>query len=148
MAPPSQSKVWFHFDVPGSILTNRRSLKKFLPKLFDKEGKNLSALSYIFTTDNALLKINKQYLKHDFYTDIITFDLSEPGQGITGEIYISLDRVKDNAKNLGFSIADELHRIIFHGALHLCGYKDKSRKEVLIMRGKEDFYLERYKRFM
>jgi rRNA maturation RNase YbeY len=148
MAPPSQSKVWFHFEVPGSILTNRRSLKKFLPRLFEKEGEKLSSLSYIFTSDNRLHEINKQYLKHDFYTDIISFALSEPGQGITGEIYISLDRVRDNAKTLGFSTLVELHRVIFHGALHLCGYKDKSRKEVLIMREKEDFYLARYKRFM
>jgi probable rRNA maturation factor len=148
MAPPSQSKVSFHFEVPGSILTNRRSLKKFLPRLFDKEGQKLSSLTYIFTSDNRLLGINKQYLKHDFYTDIISFDLSDPGQGITGEIYISLDRVRDNAKNLGFSMADELHRVIFHGALHLCGYKDKTRKEISLMRAMENKYLDLYKRFM
>ena len=116
--------------------------------VFDKEGQKLASLSYVFTSDNRLHEINKQFLKHDFYTDIISFDLSEPGQGITGEIYISLDRVRDNAKNLGFSTVDELHRVIFHGALHLCGFKDKSRKEALIMREKEDFYLARYKRFM
>lgn len=100
-------------------------------------------VNYIFCTDKALLKINQDFLKHDYYTDIITFDLSE-GDEVVAEIYISIDRVKDNARKLGVSFQRELHRVIFHGALHLCGYKDKSPKDSTMMRNREDFYLKKY----
>ena len=101
-------------------------------------------MNYIFCNDKRLLDINQQYLKHDYYTDIITFNLSEEDNKITGEIYISVDRVKENAELLGLSTAAELHRVIFHGALHLCGYKDKTSGEKVKMRGKEDYYLFKY----
>jgi len=90
-----------------------------------------------------LLEINQQFLNHDFYTDIITFDLSEK-DSTQAEIYISIDRVKDNAKSLGTSFKSEIHRVIFHGALHLCGYKDKPGVEQVKMRQKEEFYLSKY----
>ena len=82
-------------------------------------------------------------MKHDFYTDIITFDLSE-SEDIIAEIYISIDRVRDNAKALGISFKSEIHRVIFHGALHLCGFGDKTKGEKTEMREKEDFYLQKY----
>ena len=91
----------------------------------------------------AILEINRQFLKHDFYTDIITFDLSE-GSSTMAEIYISIDRVKENASKMGVSFKSELHRVLFHGVLHLCGYKDKSARDIKIMREKEDFYLFQY----
>lgn len=91
-----------------------------------------------------LLEINKQYLKHDFYTDIITFELSPKNHPIEGEIYVSIDRVKDNALSLGEAQYAELHRVIFHGALHLCGYKDKDKKEIQEMRKGEAKYLTQY----
>lgn len=87
--------------------------------------------------------MNKQYLNHDFYTDIISFDLSE-GSGTIGEIYISIDRVRDNAVRFETSFRKELHRVMFHGAFHLCGYQDKSKSTQLIMRQKEDGALALY----
>ncbi|MBS1663340.1 MAG: rRNA maturation RNase YbeY [Bacteroidetes bacterium] len=135
--------VRFHFltDVP---LRERARLKDFLPELFKKEKKQFNELQYIFCSDDYLLKINKQYLNHDYYTDIITFDLSEPGQPINAEIYISVDRVRDNARSFGTSLKKELHRVIFHGALHLCGYRDKTSQEEKIMRKMEEQYLSLY----
>lgn len=139
----AQSEIQFHFLQPCSAFTNRTAIKDFLRFLFKKEKTALQSLNYIFCSDDYLLEINKKYLKHDYYTDIITFDLSE-GPAITGEIYISLDRVRDNAKQFNTSFKQELHRVIFHGALHLCGYKDKTKTEVALMRDKEQQYLALY----
>jgi rRNA maturation RNase YbeY len=143
MASPSQSKVCFFFDSIQLSLPNRSGLKKFIEGIFKKEKTSLDSLNYIFCTDERLLGINRDYLKHDYYTDIITFDLSE-GESIQGEVYISIDRVRENAKTHGVGFQQELKRVIFHGALHLCGYKDKSKKDITLMRQKEDFYLETY----
>ena len=140
----SQSKVCFFFQEVKISLVNRTQLKKYIQSIFKKEGKELESINYIFCTDKAVLEINRQFLTHDFYTDIITFGLSEKGAPIQAEIYISIDRVKDNARQLGVSFKSELHRVIFHGVLHLCGYKDKSKKETGEMRGKEEFYLAKY----
>ncbi len=127
-------------------LRDRTRLKKFLASLFKKEGRTLAELQYIFCSDKYLLEINRQYLKHDFYTDIITFDLSEKNQPLNAEIYISVDRVRENAREFSSSLRLELHRVIFHGALHLCGYKDKTAKEEGVMRKMEDKYLQLYAR--
>ncbi len=146
-APPrkiSRSKVYFFYDSIDPHLRNRNGLKKFIQQLFIKEGKKLGSLNYIFCTDRKLLEINRRFLKHDFYTDIITFDLSEEPGKISGEVYISVDRVKDNAKRMGESFSAEIHRVIFHGALHLCGYRDKSPKQTQEMRHKENQYLLNY----
>ena len=143
MSSSTKSKIYFFFQTPVN-LRYRTRLKKFIESIFKKEKKNLSNLNYIFCTDKQLLEINRQYLKHDFYTDIITFELSPKNQPIVGEIYISVDRVKDNALSLGEPQYSELHRVIFHGALHLCGYRDKDKKEILKMRGMEDEYLQQY----
>jgi rRNA maturation RNase YbeY len=86
--------------------------------------------------------MNRDFLQHDYYTDIITFGLSEKNQPIEAEIYISIDRVKDNALSLGVAYKEEMLRVIFHGALHLCGYKDKTKSEISAMRAKEDQYLQ------
>jgi len=143
MPSPSTPNIRFHFlsEVP---LRDRSRLKTFLPSLFKKERKQLAELQYIFCSDDYLLDINKQYLNHNYYTDIITFDLSEPGQPINAEIYISVDRVRDNARSFGNTLKNELHRVIFHGALHLCGYKDKSQQDEKLMRKMEDQYLSLY----
>jgi rRNA maturation RNase YbeY len=101
-------------------------------------------LNYIFSSDKTLLNINRRYLKHDYYTDIITFDLSENSRQIIGEIYISVERVKDNAEKLRLSMVSELHRVIFHGALHLCGYNDKMKADMEKMRDREQHYLGKY----
>ncbi len=122
----------------------RKKLKLFIQKLFDLEGKKLDNLSYIFCSDEYLLGINNEFLKHDFYTDVITFDLSVNKEEISGEIYLSIDRIKDNAKQQQVSFNEELHRVILHGALHLCGYKDKKKEEIVEMRAKENKYLALY----
>lgn len=101
------------------------------------EGKVIGDLSYIFCDDSYLLNINKEYLDHDYFTDIITFDYTEDNI-ISGDIFISIDRVKENAHNLNLSFIDELHRVIIHGVLHLCGYKDKTEIEASTMRQLED----------
>ena len=143
MSSSSKSKIYFFFQAPVT-LRDRTSLKQFIESIFKKEKKKLSSLNYIFCTDKQLLEINRQYLKHDFYTDIITFELSPPQQSIEGEIYISIDRVRDNAANMDEKMNKELHRVIFHGALHLCGYRDKSKTEKLQMRKMENEYLTQY----
>ena len=137
-------KVQFFFIEKVPVLKDRIKLKQFIPTIFSKEKQKLESLSYIFCSDDYLLAINEEYLQHDYYTDIITFSLSEPGLPVQGEIYISIDRVKDNARQLGTTIIEELHRVIFHGALHLCGYKDKSNKEVSAMRAAESKHLHLY----
>jgi probable rRNA maturation factor len=136
--------IHFFFQSGSVSLRNRTRLKSFILKLFQQEGMKLTSLNYIFCSDKFLLDINRQYLKHDFYTDIVTFDLSSQKNTIEAEIYISLDRVRDNAKTFGTTIDRELHRVIFHGALHLCGYRDKSKAEVRQMRTKEEYYLSKY----
>jgi probable rRNA maturation factor len=139
-----ETSIEFHFLKSGFTLRDRKRLKLFLVHLFKKEGVAISSLQYIFCSDKYLLQINKDFLKHDYYTDIITFDLSDKGQPKIAEVYISVDRVKDNCKTLNEVFKQELHRVIFHGALHLCGYKDKRGVEKKEMRKKEDAYLKSY----
>jgi rRNA maturation RNase YbeY len=105
-----------------------------------EEKKKTGDISFIFCSDEYLLGINQQYLEHDYYTDIITFD-DVSGELISGDIFISVDRVRENAEIYGQSFSDELHRIIIHGVLHLLGYKDKEPDQKEIMTGKEDYYL-------
>jgi probable rRNA maturation factor len=104
----------------------------------------IEMLQYIFCSDKYLLGINKSYLQHDYYTDIISFDLSETKGKLIGEVYISIDRVKDNAKTHKTSFKEELLRVIFHGALHFCGYKDKKPAEIKKMHAQEDKWLKSY----
>jgi probable rRNA maturation factor len=144
MAVPSTttepSKVRFFFPYRDFYLRDRQKLKTAIEGIFRKEGKRLTSLNYIFCSDKALLEINRQYLDHDFFTDIISFDLSEYNSTI-GEIFISVERVRENALKFKTSFKEELLRVIFHGALHLCGYQDKTRVDQLKMKQKEDFYL-------
>ena len=124
-------------------LRDRTALKIVLRHLFEQEKQPLRTLQYIFCSDDYLLRINRDFLQHDYYTDIITFQLGEAPDtlGVEGEIYISTDRVRDNARTLGIPVKQELLRVIFHGALHLCGYKDKTPKEESLMRAKEEEYM-------
>lgn len=143
-AYPIHPTVQFHFLKGANSLSDRTRLKSFIATLFKKEGRKLAEIRYIFCSDDYLLEINRQYLQHDYYTDIITFGLSDPGQPINAEIYISVDRVKENAREFNTSFKRELHRVIFHGALHLCGYKDKKSQDQQVMRKMEDKYLAQY----
>ena len=115
-------------------------MKEFIKEIFSAEGVSLDRLDYIFCSDEYLLQLNKTFLNHDYYTDIMTFDLSS-GAAVVGEIYVSVDRVKDNALKISSLYTNELLRVIFHGALHLCGYRDKTKREITIMREHEDYYL-------
>ncbi len=143
MYSTSTPEVSFFYEALVS-LRDRNKLKLFIKEIFRKEKKKLSGLNYIFCSDKRLLEINRQFLQHDYYTDIITFELSPAGTPVEGEIYISIDRVKDNARQHQSTFTRELHRVIFHGVLHLCGYKDKTTTQEKVMREKEDYYLDRY----
>lgn len=136
--------IKFHFLVPCRI-PERKKLKAFIASLFKREAHQLDELSYVFCDDDFLLNLNRKFLDHHYYTDILTFPFSDPASRIiSGEIYISVDRVRENAKDLGLPFQLELHRVIFHGALHLCHYRDKSKKDQAIMRSMEDRYLAGY----
>lgn len=135
-------KFYFEKEIK---LKHKRHLKYFIESIFLSEGKPFKSLNYIFCSDVYLLEINKQYLNHDYYTDIITFDLSsDKNSPIIGEIYISVDRVADNANTHNTIIEKELLRVIFHGVLHLCGHKDKTKAQKLTMRSMEDKYIHSY----
>ncbi len=125
-------------------LSNRTILKRFLIYVALIEGYELRALTYVFCDDDYLLDINRKFLNHDTLTDVITFPLSVDERVIEGEIYISLERVKENAVIYKCSEHDELLRVVFHGLLHLCGYGDKTKKEKLLMREREGHYLQEY----
>jgi rRNA maturation RNase YbeY len=122
---------------------SKKDLKEAVKNLALNEGKVLKDLSLVFTDDDYLLEVNKQYLNHDYFTDVITFDYSSFPE-VSGDVMISLDRVKDNAQSLNQSFELEFYRVVFHGVLHLCGYKDKSEADVKEMRAKEDFYINRF----
>ncbi|MBP7556799.1 MAG: rRNA maturation RNase YbeY [Chitinophagaceae bacterium] len=143
MPSATKSNICFFFETPVS-LRNRTQLKEEIVRIFKRHGKKPGSLNFIFCTDKRLLEINRQYLQHDYYTDIITFELNAPGQPVEGEIYISIDRVKDNARQLGQPIYRELHRVIFHGVLHLSGFGDKTDAQEAEMRRQEDLCLKRY----
>ena len=128
----------------NATLANKVALKSFIDKKVKKEGYSIDSLTYVFCSDKYLLKINNDFLSHDYYTDIISFDLSEIPRQLIGEVYISVDRVRDNAKTHGTSLKEELHRVIFHGALHFCGYKDKKPSDAKKMREMEDRWLTAY----
>ncbi|TMI88387.1 MAG: rRNA maturation RNase YbeY [Bacteroidetes bacterium] len=144
MASAKKTKVYFFsHDIPTRI-KNTAGLKHFIELIFKKELQSLESINYIFCSDKVILEINKQYLNHDFYTDVITFDLSPNTKAISAEVYISIERIRDNANQLGLSLKSELHRVLFHAALHLCGYNDKKKKEKELMRKKENELLTEY----
>jgi rRNA maturation RNase YbeY len=137
--------VTFYYADARLSIPHKRELKAFIKLIFEKEKTPLKSLNYIFCSDEYLLKINRDFLTHDYYTDIISFSLGE-GSAIEGEVYISIERVRHNAINLSFPFKEEILRVIFHGALHLCGYNDKKKKEISTMRSKEDHYIHLYKK--
>jgi rRNA maturation RNase YbeY len=144
MATSKKTKIhFFSNDVPVP-LKNMTNLKNFIESIFRKELQKLDSINYIFCSDKVILEINRKYLNHDFYTDVITFDLSANNTSISAEVYISIERIRDNAKELGVTIKSELHRVLFHAALHVCGYNDKKKKDKEIMRKKEDELLIKY----
>ena len=117
--------------------------KAWLNEVAKQEGKKILELSYVFCSDEYLLQINQEYLNHDTLTDIVTFDNSEDPKKIEGDIFISIDRVKENGERLGTK-ETELERVMVHGLLHLLGYKDKKKEDKALMTDKEDFYIKQY----
>lgn len=132
---------FFYENLPESVNTEYTI---WLKDIILSEGKKLGEINYIFCDDEYLLKVNQDYLQHDYYTDIITFDYVK-GKTISGEIFVSLQRISDNASTLSKNYEEELIRVLAHGILHLCGYKDKTEEEEQLMRNKEDFYIAKYK---
>ena len=119
---------------------SKRLTSQWLKLVAQAESKKLGAVSVIFCSDNYLLDVNKKYLNHDYFTDIITFDYCE-GDLISGDLFISIDSVKDNSEFYKSCFEDELNRVIVHGVLHLIGYDDHTESDIAQMRSKEDFYL-------
>jgi len=124
-------------------LKNKTSVRQWIKDAAQAEGFKLKELTYVFCSDEYLLKINQEYLNHDTYTDIITFDNSDIDKVIMGDIFISIDRIRENAAKFNIPETEELHRVIIHGALHLFGYKDKNPADKRKMTIKEDFYLNK-----
>ncbi len=140
----NMSNIIFSFNEVSTTLKNRKTLKQFIAFIFKHENIKFSSVSIVFCNDEYVKDINVNYLAHNYNTDIITFFLQDKGNPIIGDVYISVDTVRNNAAIHSVSYTNELHRVIFHGILHLCGYKDKTKKDVIIMRGKEDYYLNLY----
>ena len=122
-------------------LKHKTKIRTWIKNTIEAEGYVLEELNFIFCSDEYLLAINQQYLQHDTYTDVITFDNSEVLKTITGDIFISIERIQENARNYKGKIADELCRVMIHGTLHLLGYKDKGKAAKTLMTQKEDQYL-------
>lgn len=123
-------------------LKNKSKLKSWVKQIIELEKKTLGTINYIFTSDEELLQKNIQFLNHNTLTDIITFDYCE-GKQLNGDIFISIERVNENAKKYTVTFEEELHRVIIHGTLHLCGYKDKTKGEAELMRKKENWALKK-----
>jgi probable rRNA maturation factor len=144
MSGAKSKSIQFHFTDQKFYLPYRTELKRFIVQILEMEGVVAEEINYIFCSDKHLFELNTTYLKHNTYTDIITFQYSWPPQPVLSDIYISVERVRENGKIFETTFLNELYRVIFHGALHLCGYKDKSKKDSEEMRGKENLYLNLY----
>ena len=127
-------------------LENEAQYEEWISRIIESEGFDEGEINYIFCDDDYLLKVNQDYLDHDYYTDIITFDYVK-GKTISGDIFVSLPRILDNASTLSQNFESEFNRVLAHGILHLCGYKDKTEEEKSQMRAKEDFYINQFKNF-
>jgi len=136
-----ESKIYFFLEEVTYNLRQKRKIREWICKAAENEDFTIGVLNYILTSDNILVQLNKEYLQHFTLTDIITFDLSEKEGELSGDIYISVDRAKENAKEFKVSLKNELSRLMIHGVLHLMGYKDKSQEERAQMRAREEFYL-------
>lgn len=135
----SEEEITFNFEDISIQFDNEEQIKACLKNLILNEGKFPGTINYVFCTDEYLLNINQEYLNHNTLTDIISFQYQiDP---IAGDIFISVERVKENASTYGVSFKEELYRVLSHGLLHFCGYKDKTKKDQEIMRGKEDYYV-------
>jgi len=129
--------IFFHTIDVDPRLKHKTALKRWISDCIQAENKKTGNINIIFCSDQHLLEMNRAHLKHDYYTDIITFDFTQHDV-VSGDLYISIDRVKDNASENAIAFKNETYRVIIHGVMHLCGYKDKTKKDILIMRQKEE----------
>jgi rRNA maturation RNase YbeY len=136
--------IYHHAEDVSFSPKGKLSLRKWISDAISNEGKIVGDINYIYCSDEYLLELNRSSLNHDYYTDIITFDYVEE-EVISGDLFISIDRVKENANENNVTFEIELSRVMIHGVMHLCGYGDKTEKEEKTMRCKEDFYLQRQK---
>lgn len=144
MSKPNADILFFTGDIRFT-LRNKAAVNKWLQAVSKKHKKQISSLNYVFVSDDYLLDINKRFLRHNFLTDIISFDYSEDKEaknGVIGEIYISIARVNENAARFGCTKTNELHRVMAHGLLHLCGFRDKTPNEIKRMRTEEENALD------
>jgi len=137
------SNIHFFSEDTRFQLRQKTAVRHWITSSAQAEGFEIGEISIVFCSDDYLLEINKQYLNHDTFTDIVTFDNSEQQGLLLGDIFISIDRIRENARTFGVRTGDELHRVMIHGILHLCGYGDKGKHEKALMTEKEDFYLAR-----
>ena len=135
--------VTYFFEDTDFKLKNKTKIKKWLKLVAESEVFSLGAVSVIFCSDNYILDINQRFLQHDYFTDIITFDYSE-GEKISGDLFISVDSVRENSIEYETEFEEELHRVIVHGVLHLIGYDDHTDEDIRTMRSKENYYLSLY----
>ena len=136
--------VYFHNEDNSYVLPAKRKVKSWLKTSIEHQKMSIGTINVVFCSDQHLLVINKEYLNHDYYTDIITFNYCEATQ-ISGDLFISIDRIKDNSKNNKILFVNELHRVIIHGVLHLCGFNDKTKAEKKEIRQMEDYFLNKIK---
>ena len=137
----SQPPIHFFSEDISFTLKEKNKVRNWIKNTIRSEGKKLRELNFIFCSDAYLLEINKQYLNHDTFTDIVTFDNSESPDLIIGDVFISIERIRENASKYKVAEKDELHRVIIHGTLHLIGYKDKTKPDKSLMTEKEDYHL-------
>jgi probable rRNA maturation factor len=138
---PEEPKIYFFLEEVRYNLRKKKNIRTWIIQTVENEEYKVGILNYILTNDEILVQLNKEYLRHFTLTDIITFDLSEDEGLLTGDIYISVDRARENAKKFRESLNNEIKRLMIHGVLHLIGYKDKSLSEKEQMRAKEEYYL-------
>jgi probable rRNA maturation factor len=136
--------ISFNIELGGFKLSDVRKKKSWLKDLVKDQGFKLGELNYIFLDDEGLHKINLEYLNHDTYTDIITFDNSEDESLIEGDIFVSIERITENANKFQVNFETELSRVMAHGVLHLCGFLDKKPEDVKLMREMEEKYIKKY----
>lgn len=139
----SKPSINFFTEETNYVLKDKRAIKAWIAAAITEEGYLLQELNFILCSDEYLLRINQEYLNHDTYTDVITFDNSEALKTIVGDIFISIERIKENATTFKHPVAQELCRVMIHGTLHLLGYKDKGKAAKSSMTAKEDYYLSK-----
>ncbi len=144
MTVGQSNKINFNFRFKPHFLKKRTRLKFYLENIFTREKKKIQEINFVFCENQEVLILNKTYLGHNYNTDILTFNLSEKNKPIVADIFINLEQVLKNAKSYNTSFNKEIHRVIFHGVLHLCGYNDKTLKEKQTIRFWEDYYLNKY----